>query len=84
MTLIRKISGAAHSNHIHESATKHVTGKAKYCDDITEPVGTLHAYLGVSDVAHATIKSMDFNCGQINAWSYWNYNNIRYTRYETI
>jgi len=59
MTLIRKISGAAHSNHIHESATKHVTGKAKYCDDITEPVGTLHAYLGVSDVAHATIKSMD-------------------------
>ena len=59
MTLIRKISGAAHSNHIHESATKHVTGKAKYCDDITEPVGTLHAYLGVSDVAHATIKSLD-------------------------
>lgn len=59
MTLIRKISGVAHSNHIHESATKHVTGKAKYCDDITEPVGTLHAYLGVSDVAHATIKSMD-------------------------
>ena len=59
MTLIRKISGAAHSNHIHESATKHVTGKAKYCDDITEPVGTLHAYLGVSDVAHATIKSID-------------------------
>ncbi|MDC1445294.1 xanthine dehydrogenase molybdopterin binding subunit [Amylibacter sp.] len=59
MTLIRKISGAAHSNHIHESATKHVTGKAKYCDDITEPIGTLHAYLGVSDVAHATIKSMD-------------------------
>ena len=59
MTLIRKISGAAHSNHIHESATKHVTGKAKYCDDITEPVGTLHAYLGVSYVAHATIKSMD-------------------------
>ena len=59
MTLIRKISDAAHSNHIHESATKHVTGKAKYCDDITEPVGTLHAYLGVSDVAHATIKSMD-------------------------
>lgn len=59
MTLIKKISGAAHSNHIHESAIKHVTGKAKYCDDITEPIGTLHAYLGVSDVAHATIKSMD-------------------------
>ena len=27
--IIRKISGAAHSNRIHESATKHVTGQAK-------------------------------------------------------
>jgi len=56
MENVKKISGRIHSNHIHDSATKHVTGLAKYCDDITEPVGTLHAYLGVSEVAHANIK----------------------------
>ena len=61
MENVKKISGRIHSNHIHDSATKHVTGLAKYCDDITEPVGTLHAYLGVSEVAHANIKNIDLS-----------------------
>ena len=55
------ISGGVHTHHQHESAIKHVTGQAEYCDDITEPIGTLHAYLGVSDVAHAKLNSMDLS-----------------------
>ncbi|MDE9452002.1 xanthine dehydrogenase molybdopterin binding subunit [Aliiroseovarius sp. Z3] len=55
------IRGAAHTDRIHDSATKHVTGAADYTDDIVEPVGTLHAYLGVSDVAHAAIRSLDLD-----------------------
>ncbi|QDG76045.1 xanthine dehydrogenase molybdopterin binding subunit [Labrenzia sp. PHM005] len=53
------VSGAVHTNRRHDSAEKHVTGRAEYCDDIGEPQGTLHAYLGVSTVAHGLIKSMD-------------------------
>lgn len=59
MTDLVKISGGVYTDHKHDSATKHVTGQAEYCDDIFEPIGTLHAYLGVSDVAHANIKGMD-------------------------
>jgi xanthine dehydrogenase large subunit len=59
MTDLVKISGGVYTDHKHDSATKHVTGQAEYCDDILEPIGTLHAYLGVSDVAHAIIKGMD-------------------------
>ena len=55
------ISGGIHTDRQHDSAIKHVTGRAEYCDDIAEPVGTLHAYLGVSDVAHANIKGMDLS-----------------------
>lgn len=55
------ITGGVYSNRQHDSAIKHVTGRAEYCDDIVEPVGTLHAYLGVSDVAHAKIKGMDLS-----------------------
>ena len=55
------INGGVYTNRQHDSAIKHVTGRAEYCDDITEPVGTLHAYLGVSDVAHAKIKGMDLS-----------------------
>ncbi|WP_417523615.1 xanthine dehydrogenase molybdopterin binding subunit [Marinovum sp.] len=53
------IEGAVHSDLRHDSALKHVTGRAEYCDDIAEPAGTLHAYLGVSDVAHAEITALD-------------------------
>ena len=32
----------------HDSAHKHVAGSADYTDDMVEPEGTLHAYLGLS------------------------------------
>lgn len=43
----------------HDSAHKHVTGSAVYIDDMAEPAGTLHAYLGLSTVAHGMIRSMN-------------------------
>ncbi|MDP5219075.1 xanthine dehydrogenase molybdopterin binding subunit [Ruegeria sp. 2205SS24-7] len=55
------VQGTAHSDRIHDSAIKHVTGRADYTDDIALPAGTLHAYLGVSDVAHATLNSIDLS-----------------------
>ncbi|MCZ4256701.1 xanthine dehydrogenase molybdopterin binding subunit [Sulfitobacter sp. G21635-S1] len=53
------IRGGVHTDLRHESAIKHVTGRADYCDDIPEPVGTLHAYLGLSTRAHAVIRALD-------------------------
>ena len=46
--------------HAHESARLHVTGQAVYTDDIAEVHGTLHAALGLSARAHATVVAMDF------------------------
>ncbi len=57
---IVSIVGAAHTDVNHDSAIKHVTGGADYTDDIALPQGALHAYLGVSDVAHAKLLSIDF------------------------
>ncbi|MBU2981297.1 xanthine dehydrogenase molybdopterin binding subunit [Lentibacter algarum] len=45
----------------HDSAVKHVTGRATYTDDIAEPIGTLHAYLGCSKVAHGTLEGLDLS-----------------------
>ncbi|WP_373235755.1 xanthine dehydrogenase molybdopterin binding subunit [Cohaesibacter celericrescens] len=53
------IKGGVHEDLVHESASKHVTGSADYTDDIAEPVGTLHAYLGLSERAHAKIIDLD-------------------------
>jgi xanthine dehydrogenase large subunit len=43
----------------HESAHLHVAGEAVYVDDIPELDGTLHAALGLSNKAHAIVKSID-------------------------
>jgi CO/xanthine dehydrogenase Mo-binding subunit len=43
----------------HDSAHLHVTGEALYTDDIPEVRGTLHAAIGMSERAHARIKSID-------------------------
>jgi xanthine dehydrogenase large subunit len=56
---LQSIRGGVHVDQRHDSAHKHVTGLAEYTDDIAEPVGTLHAYLGLSDRAHAEIEAMD-------------------------
>ena len=45
-------------NRPHESAKKHVTGKAYYTDDIPEPPGTLYGAIGWSKKAHAIIKKI--------------------------
>ncbi|WP_322015947.1 xanthine dehydrogenase molybdopterin binding subunit [Paraburkholderia sp. J12] len=43
----------------HESAELHVSGEARYTDDIPEVQGTLHAALGLARLAHARIVSLD-------------------------
>ena len=50
-----------HHDFAHESAIKHVTGRADYTDDIATPAGTLHAYLGLSDTAHGNICELDLS-----------------------
>ena len=45
----------------HESAIKHVTGKAYYTDDIPEPSGTLYGAIGWSKKAHARIKKINLD-----------------------
>ncbi|OYT88024.1 MAG: xanthine dehydrogenase molybdopterin binding subunit [Burkholderiales bacterium PBB6] len=45
----------------HESALLHVAGRAHYTDDIPEPVGTLHAALGLSPVAHGRLTGIDLD-----------------------
>jgi xanthine dehydrogenase large subunit len=44
----------------HESANLHVSGQARYVDDIPELDGTRYIGLGLSNKAHARIKSIDF------------------------
>jgi len=41
----------------HESAHLHVAGAAPYIDDLPEVAGTLHAALGLSPVAHGTLRA---------------------------
>ncbi len=50
---------AAGVDHPHESAHLHVAGEALYVDDIPEIAGTVHAALGLSEKAHARIRSID-------------------------
>ncbi len=44
----------------HESAVKHVTGKAIYTDDISEPKNLLHAVIGYSNYSKGVIKKIDY------------------------
>ncbi len=46
---------------IHDSAARHVAGEAVYVDDIAAPVGLLHAYLGLSRIAHGKLVSLDLD-----------------------
>ncbi|RLQ88247.1 xanthine dehydrogenase molybdopterin binding subunit [Notoacmeibacter ruber] len=43
----------------HDSAHLHVAGRAPYTDDLPEPPGTLHAYLGLSTIANGRIRAID-------------------------
>ena len=44
----------------HDSAFKHVTGKAIYTDDILEPKNLLHAAIGYSKISNGEIINIDF------------------------
>ncbi|RUR56875.1 xanthine dehydrogenase molybdopterin binding subunit [Vreelandella populi] len=43
----------------HESAEKHVTGKAAYIDDLKTPPDTLHVALGLSPIAHGLLTRLE-------------------------
>ena len=43
----------------HDAARLHVTGQARYVDDIPLPAGSLHLAFGVSECAHGRIASID-------------------------
>ncbi|GEN22237.1 xanthine dehydrogenase molybdopterin binding subunit [Halomonas cupida] len=43
----------------HESAIKHVTGRAAYIDDLALPADALHLAVGLSAVAHGRITKLD-------------------------
>ncbi len=45
----------------HDSAGKHVSGEALYIDDLPEPAGMLHVYVGLSERAHARVLSLDLD-----------------------
>lgn len=53
------IKGQAGQSVVHESAEKHVAGKAVYVDDMPEYPNQLHIAVGGSAHAHAKIKSID-------------------------
>jgi xanthine dehydrogenase large subunit len=50
---------AAHKPLPHDAAPLHVSGQARYVDDIPMPVGTLHLAFGLSTVAHGDITGID-------------------------
>jgi xanthine dehydrogenase large subunit len=45
----------------HDAAPLHVTGAARYIDDIPTPEGTLHLAFGLSGVAHGMITGIDLS-----------------------
>ena len=59
MTKQTEIKGGVGDSLPHESAHLHVSGEAQYTDDLPEPKGTLYAAIGLSERAHARIKSID-------------------------
>ena len=53
------IKGGAGDAIPHDSAVLHVQGRASYTDDLPEPRDLLHLAVGMSEHAHARIKSID-------------------------
>ena len=45
----------------HDAARLHVTGTARYIDDIPTPTGALHLAFGLSTIASGTITAMDLS-----------------------
>ncbi len=45
----------------HDAAALHVTGQARYVDDLPVPSGCLHLAFGLSTIAHGEITAMDLS-----------------------
>ncbi len=45
----------------HDAAKLHVTGAARYVDDIPTPTGTLHIAFGLSQIAAGTVTEIDLS-----------------------
>jgi len=43
----------------HDAAALHVTGAARYIDDVPTPAGTLHLAFGTSEIARGTYSTLD-------------------------
>jgi xanthine dehydrogenase large subunit len=52
---------SVHKSLPHDSGPLHVTGAARYVDDIPMPKGTLHLAFGLSTVAKGTITALDLS-----------------------
>jgi len=50
---------SVHQPKPHDSGLLHVTGAARYTDDIPAPAGTLHLAFGLATVAHGVVTSLD-------------------------
>ncbi|HEY1364244.1 MAG TPA: xanthine dehydrogenase molybdopterin binding subunit [Xanthobacteraceae bacterium] len=57
---LARIRGGVHASARHDSAVGHVTGGARYLDDIPTVPGTLEAALVLSPHAHARIRRLDY------------------------
>ena len=62
--LAARIRGAVHTAVRHESAVAHVTGAARYLDDVPTVPGTLEAALVLSPHAHARIRRIDLSAAR--------------------
>ena len=51
----------------HDAAKLHVTGTARYVDDIPMPAGCLHLAFGTSEIAKGRIAAMDLDAVRASA-----------------
>ncbi len=58
---LARIHGGAHAAVAHDSASGHVTGAARYLDDLPMQAGALEAALVLSPHAHARIRHVDLS-----------------------
>ena len=56
-----RVKGGVGQSIAHESANRHVRGSAVYVDDMPETEGLLHAWVILSDRAHAKITKLDLS-----------------------
>ncbi|MEM8794930.1 MAG: xanthine dehydrogenase molybdopterin binding subunit [Pseudomonadota bacterium] len=56
-----EVSGGVHQAVEHDSALKHLTGRAVYIDDLEAPSSLAHAYLGLADCARGKVNNLDLS-----------------------